>query len=144
MKNQNLNNDLKEKIGKFAERLFYDKLVKKYGYDNITHTSNINKFSPYDFEVKLKNNKKLFFEVKSTVKNSINFFLSRAEYEFANNIQKNHKYSLIFLRNINLQEDASFPPILEIENPKFEINMDSIGIDNEKIMLTPSNFKGVI
>jgi hypothetical protein len=143
-KNQNLNSDKREKIGKLGEELFYGVLVNKYGYDKVIHTSNIDKFSSYDFEVNLENNKKLFFEVKSTIKNSINFFLSRAEYEFANNIQKNDRYSLIFLKNINLQANASFPPILEIENPKFEINMNHIGIENEKVILSPSNFKGAI
>lgn len=142
-KNQEINNEIKEKIGLLGEKIFYSALVNKFGYENVIHSSSIDKFSPYDFEVNFKN-KKLFYEVKSTVKNSISFFLSRSEFDFANKIQKKHKYSLIFLKNINLKEESSLPIISEIKNPKFKINMNFIGVSNEKIFLIPSKFKGMI
>ena len=138
-----LNSELKEKIGLLGENIFYDILVNKYGNQNVFHVSSYNKFSPYDFEVNIKN-KKIFYEVKSTTRNSIRFILSRAEFNFANNVKKNNTYSLIFLKNVNLHENTSFPIIYEIENPQFKIDMNYIGIANEKILLTPSKFKGMI
>lgn len=136
----NFNISNKEKIGKLGESLFHDMLIMEFGAENVVWESNNNKFSPYDFEVEI-NGTKRFFEVKTTTKSSKSFFISGNELAFRKSVKN---YSLVTITNIPTNIPTHFPNVIEVRNPEFEISMDRMGVKDNKIILTPTHFKGII
>lgn len=136
----NFNSENREKIGRLGESLFNDMLIKKYGAENVNWKSNIDKFSSYDFEVNL-NESKHYFEVKTTTKSARCFFISSNELTFRKKVSN---WSLVAITNMPTLTFSHFPNVVEVKNPKFEISMDGMGIKNNKILITPTNFKGII
>lgn len=132
--------DNREKVGRLGESIFNNMLVKKFGVENVVWKSNIDKFSPYDFEVELDGIKS-YFEVKSTIRSSKSFFISSNELAFRKKVEN---YSLVTITNVPTETFTPFPNVVEFKNPEFEISMDKMGIKNNKILITPTHFRGII
>ena len=136
-------NEIIQKWGKFY---FYDELINKFGSNNVLHNKEIfsSTNSNYDFLV-MKNDKKHYYQVRTTKRSTLRFYINRGEYEFWKKCQKEkYDYSLILVKNLYYDKFSNLPLIEEIENPEFQININKYGYLNEKIIIAPSQFIGKV
>ena len=128
------------KIGRIGEAIARGLLIKKYGIDCVEHTSELDKYSPFDFRIKLEDGYK-YIEVKSSTRiNNINWFMSRREYEFYKQHSKN--YALLFVKDIN--DSSSNGAVVQcIETPEIIVDIKKYGINNKSFIITPISYKGL-
>ena len=134
--------DENKKIQEWGKFYFYDELISKFGLKNVFYNSEIlkNNNSTYDFLV-IKNDKKHYYEVRTTKRSTLKFKLSRSEYEFWKKCQEsNHNYSLISIKNLYYYRFSNLPIIEEIKNPKFKISIDNYGFKNGNVLIAPNEF----